>query len=220
MKQENKGAIVGLFFIVIGAIFLLNNFDLIPRLPWWIYEYTWQLIFIGVGIFVFISGNRSGGFIFAGIGTFFLLKEHFYLNMRDFWPVILIIIGLSFVFRHRRLTNNRETNENFFEAINIFGGGNQIVTSQSLEGGRVTSIFGGSEIDLTKSRALSGTSIDVLTLFGGSEIRVPSDWKVKIEVTAILGGFEDKRTDLSQDEDAPVITIKGLTMFGGGEIKS
>jgi predicted membrane protein len=220
MKQENRRAIVGLFLVLIGIVFLLNNFNLIPRLPWWIYEYTWQIIFIVVGVFVFITGNRSSGFIFLGIGTFFLIREHYYLDFRDLWPVILIIIGLSFVFRHKRMTNNRESDENFFEAINIFGGGNQIITSPALEGGRITSIFGGSEIDLTKSHAMPGTIIDVLTLFGGSEIRVPANWKVKIEVTAILGGFEDKRTDLSHDEDAPMIVIKGLTMFGGGEIKS
>ena len=94
------------------------------------------------------------------------------------------------------------------------------MTSPMMEGGRITSIFGGSEVDLTKAKALPGATIDVLTLFGGSEIRVPADWKIKIEVTAILGGFEDKRTDLSHDDDAPVVVIKGLTMFGGGEIKS
>jgi predicted membrane protein len=220
MKPENRRAFVGLFIVLIGVVLLLNNFDLIPRLPWWLYEYTWQLIFIGVGIVVFFTGNRSTGFIFLGIGTFFLLKEHYYLNVRDFWPVILIIIGLSFIFRHKRLTSNQESSENFFEAVNIFGGGNQIVTSPAMEGGRITSIFGGSEIDLTKAKALPNATIDVLTLFGGSEIRVPADWKVKIEVTAILGGFEDKRTDLSQDDDAPVVIVKGLTMFGGGEVKS
>ncbi|MFT4739189.1 MAG: hypothetical protein ACI92W_003315, partial [Paraglaciecola sp.] len=151
MKQENRRAFVGLFLILVGIVFLLNNFDLIPRLPWWVYQYTWQIVFMGAGVFLFISGNRSGGFIFLGIGTFFLLKEHFYLDMRDFWPVILIIVGLSFVFRHKRLTSNREINDNYFEAMNIFGGGNQIVSSPSLQGGRITSIFGGSEVDLRQS---------------------------------------------------------------------
>ncbi|MFT5953697.1 MAG: putative membrane protein [Cyclobacteriaceae bacterium] len=220
MKQENRRAFVGLFLILVGIVFLLNNFDLIPRLPWWVYQYTWQIVFMGAGVFLFISGNRSGGFIFLGIGTFFLLKEHFYLDMRDFWPVILIIVGLSFVFRHKRLTSNREINDNYFEAMNIFGGGNQIVSSPSLQGGRITSIFGGSEVDLRQSKAESGAIIEVTTIFGGSDITVPPDWKIKNQVTAILGGFEDKRTNISHDDDAPVIVIKGLTLFGGGEIKS
>jgi len=220
MKRENRRAFIGLFIVLLGVILLLNNLDLIPRLPWWLYEYTWQLIFMSVGVLIFLTGSRSTGFIFLGIGTFFLLKEYYYLNVQDFWPVILIIIGLSFIFRHKRLTGNQESSENFFEAVNIFGGGNQIVTSPAMEGGRITSIFGGSEIDLTKAKALPNATIDVLTLFGGSEIRVPADWKVKIEVTAILGGFEDKRTNISQDENAPVVIVKGLTMFGGGEVKS
>ena len=220
MKQENRRAVVGLFLVLVGVLFLLNNLDLIPRLPWWIYEYTWQWIFIGLGVFIFIAGNRSGGFIFAGIGTFFLLKEHYYLNMRDFWPIILIIIGLSFIFRHRRLTASKEISEDYFEAMNIFGSGNQIVSSLSLQGGRVTSIFGSSEVDLRQSKAQPGATIEVQTIFGGCDLMVPPDWKVKNEVTSILGGFEDKRTNLSHDENAPVVVIKGLTMFGGGEVKS
>ena len=220
MRHENRRAVVGLFFILLGTLFLLNNFDLIPRLPWWIYEYTWQWIFIGLGLFIFISGNRSGGFIFMGIGTFFLLKEHYYLNMRDFWPVILIIIGLSFIFRHKRLTANREVNDNYFETLNVFGGGKQIISSPSLEGGRITSIFGGSDVDLRQSVAQTGAKIEITTVFGGCDIMVPPNWKIKNEVTSILGGFEDKRTNISQDENAPIVVIKGLTMFGGGEVKS
>ncbi|MFT7020739.1 MAG: putative membrane protein [Cyclobacteriaceae bacterium] len=104
--------------------------------------------------------------------------------------------------------------------MNIFGGGNQIVSSPSLQGGRITSIFGGSEVDLRQSKAESGAIIEVTTIFGGSDITVPPDWKIKNQVTAILGGFEDKRTNISHDDDAPVIVIKGLTLFGGGEIKS
>ena len=155
-----------------------------------------------------------------GIGTFFLLKEHYYLSMHDFWPVILIIIGLSFIFRHRKLTANKEINDNYFEAMNVFGGGNQIISSPALEGGRITSIFGGSEVDLRQSKALPGAKIEITTVFGGCDIMVPPDWKIKNEVTAILGGFEDKRTNISHDENAPIVVIKGLTMFGGGEVKS
>ena len=64
--------------------------------------------------------------------------------------------------------------------------------------------------------------IDVLIMFGGTEIRVPNSWNVILSVTPIFGGFSNK---IRRDPNVPVnqsktLIIKGLAMFGGGEIKS
>jgi predicted membrane protein len=64
-----------------------------------------------------------------------------------------------------------------------------------------------------------GAIIEVFTMFGGTEIRVPGHWRVNVEVSSILGGFENKRTPVTT-EDAPVLRIKGMTILGGGEVKS
>ncbi|MGM0498358.1 MAG: hypothetical protein ACQESJ_10600 [Bacteroidota bacterium] len=44
---------------------------------------------------------------------------------------------------------------------------------------------------------------------------------MKVEVTSILGGFADERIlgDSNSDRKG-VLIIKGLVIFGGGEIKS
>ncbi|MFT7002026.1 MAG: putative membrane protein, partial [Spirosomataceae bacterium] len=67
--------------------------------------------------------------------------------------------------------------------------------------------------------------LEVFVLFGGIELVVPSDWEVKSDVTALFGGFSNKKR--SFQNDAAVVTtgkkvlyIKGTVLFGGGEIKS
>jgi predicted membrane protein len=83
--------------------------------------------------------------------------------------------------------------------------------------------LGGSTFDLMDAELSPGTNVlDMFCLFGGSKIIIPSNWKVKIEVTAIFGGYSDKRK-LPQnyaDSNNKELIIKGVVIFGGGEIKS
>jgi uncharacterized membrane protein len=98
MEQSQRRLVLGLFLIGIGVLFLLRNLDIID-LPW--YFHTWQMLLIGLGAFNFLTGNRSSGFILAGIGAVFLLPDIMSFNFRDIWPIVLIIIGASFFFRNR-----------------------------------------------------------------------------------------------------------------------
>ena len=95
--------------------------------------------------------------------------------------------------------------------------------SDNFKGGRLTSIFGGSEINLTNCKLAEGKNvIDVFMVFGGNVLIVPPDWSIKIEVVSIFGGFSDKRhnfTDESKKENKELY-IKGMAIFGGGEIKN
>jgi len=57
-------------------------------------------------------------------------------------------------------------------------------------------------------------------MFGGSTLIIPKEWKVKSDVVAIFGGFdEDNQPVITEKEDKKVLFIKGLAIFGGGEIK-
>ena len=65
----------------------------------------------------------------------------------------------------------------------------------------------------------------MLTIFGATEIFLPNDWEVIIKTTTIFGGFEDqrgKRRELDSDNEyqGKTLVIKGLVLFGSGEIKS
>jgi len=83
----------------------------------------------------------------------------------------------------------------------------------------MVAVFGGSKIDLTNATLSSNTNeIEIVVVFGGTELIVPSDWNIRIEVFNIFGGFSDK-TSPSQVDLNKTLIIKGVAVFGGGEIK-
>lgn len=115
--------------------------------------------------------------------------------------------------------------QEYIDDVAIFSGSSKKINTLNFRGGRMTAIFGGSEINLSRSRLAPGENIlNVFFMFGGSEIVVPSDWNVVIEATPIFGGFSDERyvsKDLQlKDENKSVLVIKGLVIFGGAELKS
>ena len=83
-------------------------------------------------------------------------------------------------------------------------------------------MFGGSEIDLTQAKLAEGVyTLEVNAIFGGVTVIVPSDWKIELKMTSILGGFTDKRAYIKENPDpSKVLVIRGSAIFGGGEIKS
>jgi hypothetical protein len=113
--------------------------------------------------------------------------------------------------------------DDYIDYVNVFSGGERQIVSENFKGGKVTAIFGGSEIDLTKAKLAPGKSeLELACIFGGTTIIVPDDWFVTIEVTPVLGGFGDSRklTPGRTVDSTKQLVIKGAIVFGGGEVKS
>ena len=74
----------------------------------------------------------------------------------------------------------------------------------------------------TSELAKGSAYIDVTAIFGGAVLIVPENWNVKTDLVTIFGGFSDKRTITSETKDGEesVLYVKGVVMFGGGELKS
>lgn len=84
---------------------------------------------------------------------------------------------------------------------------------------QATAVFGGIELDLREATFESPvTEISGVWAFGGLEIKVPEGVEVRNETVGIFGG-----TDISDVGDpvpgAPVLIIKGLSMFGGVSVR-
>jgi len=165
-----------------------------------------------------------------------------------FWYLVIIIVGASLILRKRgehksgpsRWHSRRpgfsgnqgdenssafveDSDSDYIDEVAIFGGGKKIITSNNFKGGKVTNIFGGSELILTQSQlALGINEIEVFAMFGGWTLVVPQNWQVKSEVVAVFGGISDKRVITSEaiNDNTRQLIIKGFVMFGGGEIKS
>ena len=126
------------------------------------------------------------------------------------------------VFVWKRLDGKHTIND-IIEEINIFGGSRKSILSQKFMGGRIISVFGGTELDFTDAKLNEGTNfLEIICAFGGISIIMPSDWQVKSEVISIIGGFADRRTRISNVviTNNKELIIKGIAIFGGGDIKS
>ena len=71
----------------------------------------------------------------------------------------------------------------------------------------MTAVFGGANIDLTDATiSAEGALIEITTIFGGVELRVPDNVVVEIKGVPIFGGWEDKTRRTAHDEEyLPVI---------------
>lgn len=89
---------------------------------------------------------------------------------------------------------------------------------KNLIGTDLTAVFGGVECDLTKALISSDKVINATAVFGGIDIFVPDNVKVKIKSTSIFGGVTDKKAHYTK-EDAHTIYINASCIFGGVDIK-
>ena len=64
------------------------------------------------------------------------------------------------------------------------GGVKKASSSPDFEGGDITAIMGGAEIDLRQASIRGGPAVlDTFAMMGGIEIRVPDDWTVDLQGT-------------------------------------
>jgi len=252
-RQDSNGRVIaGIIILVAGLLFLLNNLNVLPPQMRY-YIFSWKTLLIAIGTLnLLFSHNRTGGFIMLTVGIVFWIPDiiHIPIRMGRFiWPMAIVAVGIFLLFnsseskygerfwKNRIRERNKYRNENqsdeqgdfaqddYVNDIAIFGGGSRVITSKNFKGGKLTAIFGGSEIKMHRAKLAPGKQVlDIFFVFGGSEIIVPADWVIKVETISVFGGFSDKRYVRKPEEitgGAPsVLVIKGLVLFGGAELKS
>jgi len=226
-QKRNSRALLGLILVVVGIVMIAGNLHWIPfEIRNWLFR--WQTIVLTIGVILLVSKENKGpGLVMVIIGGFFLavdLVDNAYYLHRLFWPSMIILVGLIFIIRGNKQpfsSHNIISDKDSLDDMAVFGGGQQLITSKNFKGGKMTAVFGGSTIDFTQAQLANGISvIDIISIFGGVKLIVPRDWDIQLEVTAIFGGFGDKRIGdphIVQDPSKKLV-IKGIAIFGGGEI--
>jgi predicted membrane protein len=228
-SNSNRG-IIGVVLVIAGLFLILRNTGIFPDFIDKV-VFSWPMLLVTIGLVITIGsgGSKTSGIIVMAVGAFFLIpiifSETFHMyNM--FWPSIFIIIGIIFIVSKKHGWNSVSVtteSDDYIDYVNVFSGGERQIVSENFRGGKISAVFGGSEIDLTKAKLAPGTNVlEVACVFGGTTIIVPDDWWVKIEVTPVLGGFGDSRklTPGRTVDSSKQLIIKGAVIFGGGEVKS
>ncbi|MDX1314348.1 MAG: DUF5668 domain-containing protein, partial [Eudoraea sp.] len=146
---------IGVVLIALGAILVVERTGLLPNY----FEniiFSWQMLLVAIGFVMTVgTGNKGPGLVVMAVGGFFLIPEIFDIPFRTyrlFWPAVFIIAGLVILtnarwFKSANWKNRESSSADVIDHVHIFGGGERIVNSQNFQGGKVTAIFGGSEVD-------------------------------------------------------------------------
>lgn len=237
-REQLSKILAGVLVIAFGTVFLVDRMGV--DIPNWIY--SWKMILIAAGIVTLVKHNfkKFGGYVMLGVGMVFLINdfEPGTIDKGLIIPVIVIGVGATILWKALGLNNRNKKKDHFetvmfdsskeeadadyFETSTVFGGTEKSVVSKNFRGAKITSVFGGTELNLTNADLQQPAIIDTTTVFGGLTIAVPADWRVQSELTAIFGGVEEKRpmVNSSETEDHKVLILKGNCFFGGVEIHS
>jgi predicted membrane protein len=231
LGRGTGGLFWGAFLVLGGVALLLDHMGIISVDRLWRF---WPLLLVCVGIPNFMQREHRfwGTALIAG-GVILQLNElgiaHFKWN--DIWPILLILAGVMLMWgaiEARRNPSAPPTSgdpRTTLEDSAIFSGVERRVTSQDFQGGRVTAIFGGVELDLSDANIQGDeAAMEINAIFGGIELRIPENWQVAFRGTPIFGGISDKtragRTVNVDDPSRKVLVLTGAVIFGGVEIKN
>jgi predicted membrane protein len=232
-NKIDKRVLLGGILIFLGGLFLLNTMNILD-FRFTNVVFSWPFIMLVIGLFVLVNTEKKflGGTL-SGIGALFLIERIFPEIDYDggiIIPILFIVLGTYIILKKRKLDSGSEffsdtskLSKDKIDDVSIFGGGTKIISSNNFQGGNVTAIFGGSEINLINCQLAEGDNVlDVLCVFGGTTIILPKEWNVVINVTSVLGGFSNKaiRNPSILIDQTRTLHIKGLAMFGGGEVKT
>lgn len=227
---SSNRAIIGMVLVLVGLFLVMRNTGIFPDFIDHV-VFSWPMLLVAIGLVITLGASeKTSGVIVMAVGGFFLIpmifRETFHAyNM--FWPSIFIIIGVIFIATKRKgwnsVTSKGVMGDDYIDYVNVFSGGERQIISENFRGGRVSAVFGGMELDLTKAKLAPGRNeLEIACVFGGATFIVPDDWNISIEVTPVLGGFNDTRKLIPGRtiDPAKQLVIKGAVVFGGGEIKS
>lgn len=133
------------------------------------------------------------------------------------WPMALVLVGL-FILVGRGLGGRTVETGDRVSIFHVFSGSESASRSRAFEGGSISAIFGGAELDLRDAVPAPGANLDVFAAFGGVEIKVPVGWQVNVKGLPIFGGFDNTTTKDALDADAPNLTVNATVLFGGLDV--
>lgn len=226
MREKSSNLLWGLFFIVIGIGFAGNAFDI------WHFELFFRgwwtlLIIVPCGISLIQKGFHTSNFIGLFIGIILLLSTRGILDVKVIGklivPLIFVIIGFSMILKSIFRGERGKYLEIEYQGGNtehsaVFCGTSYQITGEKFMGTTINAIFGGVDLDLRNAIIDEDIVINATAVFGGIEIKVPPNVKVKVSNIPIFGGVDNKSIP-SPDPDAPTILLNSTCMFGGIDIK-
>lgn len=226
-RNVSRQVILGILVIGMGALFLVDNMGL------WNFRRTlqfWPMVFIALGVLKLVDSRHADGYLVGalliGLGVMLTL-DHLgivYFSWRMVWPVLLIGLGATVLYRAisgRRLAGTAMAKLDADDTVNIFavlGGFERRISTPHFRGGEVTAIMGGCSLDLRTASIDGEAVINVFAVWGGVTVKVPPDWTVILQGTPIMGGFVEKT--VAPPDASKRLIVRGHAIMGGFEARN
>jgi predicted membrane protein len=113
----------------------------------------------------------------------------------------------------RVLPDIRDEEGDSFDLASVFEESTFLNTSKELQRGSVTTLYGSTDVDLTKAALVDEeASLSVRTAFGMTTVRIPETWRVVFDNTSVIARVENMTST-----DGPTgitLRITGFTFAG------
>lgn len=104
--------------------------------------------------------------------------------------------------------------------ISVLGGNDRVGRWRIARQCTVINVMGGSDVDLsTVELSDRVTQLNVFSVMGGSEIRVPDGVDVHVSKVALMGGNDVRLGDYVPPTGAPQIFIRLVSIMGGSSVR-
>ena len=147
--------------------------------------------------------NLFLGIVLITIGVLFLLDNlgvaDFGDMVHDYWPLILILWGLSIVMRGRAPERQAEpaspetaetVERDLIHESNVFGSIYIRNGSQNFTGGSLSTVFGDCDLDLSAAVIADGEhELRFHSVFGSSSVILPRDTAVSVSANTTFGAL-------------------------------
>lgn len=197
----------GAVVVLLGVVLLLDTTGVYPMDGSSVFLAS---LFLLYGLYRFVRSRLTAVFwpgVFVLIGTLWLAVEFEVLTESaawDFWPVVIVLYGLSLVLGRRGRVGVTRSAEGS--------------VSENGDGDEVVAVFGDARADL---RGATGsdhgtqhpTHLEPVAIFGTVDVMVPEDWTVDVETMRIFGDVEDRRRHPGRDGETDLV-VGGTAIFG------
>ena len=236
----NSGRLIfGIIVIIIGVLFLLDNvatqFNLGGLTQWW------PSLLVLLGIWWLISNKFRRLFMplaLIVVGVLLQLSQlDIGIDFWDYWPLILIAVGIAILAgsmrRRNRRHRNSSTSHNASPIIDVdvsayedaddatlhaVVGSQDRTISGDFHSASINVVMGSGSLDLRNARIVNKpATLEASVVMGEVKVRVPNEWNIRIANSSQMGDTKDARRS-QNNSDTPDLIINGSVTMGSLQI--
>ena len=213
-----SSSILYITYITIALILYLKLPKYNIFFPGW-----WTLILIIPSLGSLLFQNNKGFCLYTLImGILLLLSSNSIITYNKCFTILIclaiIFIGIDIIIVTLRIPEKKKSNTKYIPFYYAFFGSTDEKVESKFIGGYTKLVFGHLSLDLSSAKIEKNSTLKVLSVFGETEIILPSNIEAITTNTNILGGTENLKNS-SSSKKSNNIYIESISILGNTKIK-